>query len=374
MNNEMPRTSFEQEAGEKRPFGARLWGMVSHNWGWKLTSLVLAVCLWGGLISQDTSLPRDKVIDDVRVAAVNASALRSNGFIVVSGLEEAESVRIRARVPQRNYASASAVNYTARLDLSQIQAPGIQTLNVTAMAANAAQYGTVTEIFNSEVTLMVEELESQTGVPVEVRLTGTLEDDYFVSSLTRGVDAVDISGPKSVVDKAVRCVVLLDQSGLSPERSPNAASLPFFFEDAEGNALDGSNLTVTAQGQTAPIQRISVSQDVYYLARVPMDESALVVGEPEEGFAVSSVRVTPQTIVIAGSKGAVAPYLEAGASLYPYEQVNISGQNRTVSQLLYLNTPGNVEYISNNAVQVVVTIVPKEFVDMNGNRDAEQNP
>ena len=73
---------------------------------------------------------------------------------------------------------------------------------------------------------------------------------------------------------------------------------------------------------------------------------------------------------------ALAPYLEEDAALYPYEQVNISGQSRTVTQLLYLNTPGNVDYISNNTVQVVVTIVPEEFVNVatGANQNAGQNP
>ena len=47
--------------------------------------------------------------------------------------------------------------------------------------------------------------------------------------------------------------------------------------------------------------------------------------------------------------------------------MDISGQSRTVSQLLYLNTPGNMDYISNNTVQVVVTILPEEFVKLSNN-------
>ena len=103
-----------------------------------------------------------------------------------------------------------------------------------------------------------------------------------------------------------------------------------------------------------------------------MAADALVTGEPAEGYAVSSVRVTPQSVTLAGSKMAIEPYLAEGAALYPYEQVDISGQSRTVSQLLYLNTPGNVDYISNTAVQVVVSILPEEFVNMASG--TEQNP
>ena len=85
---------------------------------------------------------------------------------------------------------------------------------------------------------------------------------------------------------------------------------------------------------------------------------------PAEGYAISNIRVIPTSITLAGSEVAIAPYREEGAALFPYDPVDISGQSRTVSQLLYLNTPGNMDYISNNTVQVVVTILPEEFVKM----------
>ena len=375
-NSDAARVPAEQEnAGKEKGF-KRLLHAVTHNWGWKIVSLALAICLWGILITQDTSLPREKVIEGVRVTVANSAVLRSNGMVAVDGLDEVSTVKLRVSVPQKNYTAASAANYTARLDLSQIQTTGEQTLEITASASNAAQYGTVLEVYDSQVTVTVEEYSTQSQVPVEVRLTGEMPENYYGGALSRSADSVDISGPASVVEKAARCVVDYDQSSLSPERSPNAVNLPFYFEDAEGNLLDDSALTVTPHGQSTAIQRITVRQDVYYLARVKVDTDALVTGEPADGYAVSSIRVMPQTVTLGGSHVALAPYLAEDAALYAYEQVDISGQSRTVTQLLYLNTPGNVDYISNNTVQVIVTIVPEEFMDMasGSGQDAERNP
>lgn len=376
-NSDAARVPAEQEnAGKKEIIFKRLLRALTRNWGWKIGSLVLAICLWGILITQDTSLPREKVIEDVRVTVTNSAALRSNGLVVVDGLDEVKTVKLRVSVPQRNYSTAAAANYVARLDLSQIQDTGEQTLKITASASNATQYGTVVEVYNPEVTLNVEEYATQTQVPVEVRLTGEMPENYYGGAVNRSAESVDISGPASVVEKAVRCVVEYDQSALSPERSPNAVNLPFYFEDAEGNILDDSGLTVVPHGQSTAIQRITVRQDVYYLARVKVDTDALVTGEPAQGYAVSSIRIMPQAVTLGGSQVAIAPYLAEDAALYPYEQVDISGQSRTVTQLLYLNTPGNVDYISNNTVQVIVTIVPEEFVNVTSGQGqtAGQNP
>ena len=379
MKNDLANTPPEQESPAKesrlKKFLTRCWRSLTHNWAWKVGSLVLAICLWGGLISQDTALPRDKVLSDIRVTVTNAATLRSNGFIVVSGLDDLGGVSIRASVPQKNYTTVTGANYSARLDLSQIQEAGEQTLKVTVTSTSVTQYGTVKEILNPDVTVAVEELASISGIPVEVRREGEVPEGYYAAALTRSVEYVDVSGPKSVVDRVARCVVTFDQSSLTPNRSPNTASLPFTLEDIDGGELDMSHLTVTPRGQSVAITRVTVTQEVYYMARVPVAADALLWGDPADGYAVSSVRVTPQTITIAGSQAAIAPYLEDGAAIYPYDQVNISGQSRTVSQLLYLNTPGDVEYISNNAVQVVVAILPDVFVNVDTDgADTEQSP
>lgn len=365
MQNDASRGPAEQ-AGKKKWQAAlsRIWGTVTHQWGWKVTSLVLAICLWGGLISQDTSLPREKVIEGVRIAVSNAAVLRNNGMIVVSGLDDMEEVTVRVQVPQRNYATASASNYSARADLSQIQSTGTQTVRLTASAINSNQYGSVIDIETPELTVEVEEYVTQTNVPVEVRVVGEAPEAYYPGDLSRNTDAVDLSGPKSVVEAAVRCVVEYDMSDLSPSRNPNAANLPFYFEDVNGNRLDGSKLTVNVSGQSTVLQRISVSQPVYYMAQVPVDVDSLISGEPAEGYVVSGIRVTPQTITIAGSETAITPYLDENMAFFVYDPVDVSGQSRNISVVRTLRTPGNVDYISNNMVQVAVTILPEAYAEL----------
>ena len=377
MNRDAGRALPEQNGGETTPresLGKRMLGGLIHNWGWKILSLVLAVCLWGVLISQDNALPRDKVIPDVRISVTNAAVLRSNGLIVVSGLEDLETVSIRARVPQRNYPSASASNYTARLDLGQIQEPGIQTLSLTAAATNASQYGTVLEVLAPEVTLEVEEYVTQRRVPVEVRQEGEPPEGCYPGEIQRTADYVDISGPKSVVEAAVRCVVVYDRSGLNPNNSPNAVNLPFVFEDSQGNSLDSGKLTVTVSGQSATIQRIGITQEVYHMAQVPVDASQALVGQPAEGYAVSSVRIVPESVTLAGSESAVAPYRTEEAAIYPVEQISLSGAAQTVTGYVGLSVPENMDFISANSALIIVTILPQSFVNSAAEGGTENTP
>ena len=126
-----------------------------HNWQWKLLSLFLAVCLWSGLITQDESLTREKIFNDVSINVTNADTLRRNGFIIVSGLDDLPAVRIRVDVPQKNYNTVTASNYNLRIDLSRIRETGEQTLQV--LSSSSSNYGTVTDISVESVAVQVDE-------------------------------------------------------------------------------------------------------------------------------------------------------------------------------------------------------------------------
>ena len=112
-NGDQPRVSLRKALKSAPRHG---WMLLYHNWPWKLLALFLAVCLWAGLISQDATLTRERVFNDVAISVTGADSLRRNsGLIVLSGLEEdALSVRLHVNVPQREYNSVSASNTASR--------------------------------------------------------------------------------------------------------------------------------------------------------------------------------------------------------------------------------------------------------------------
>ena len=132
----------------------RVASLFTHNWQWKLISVLLAVALWSGLITQDDTLTRSKTFEDVTINVLNADTLRHNGFIVVDGLQDLPTVTIEADVPQKNYNAAAASNYNLRVDLSRIRSAGEQTLNL--LTTTTTSYGSVSEMSVSSITVQVE--------------------------------------------------------------------------------------------------------------------------------------------------------------------------------------------------------------------------
>ena len=108
----------------------RLWKGLSGNLPLKVLSLVLAVALWAGLISQDPTLTREKTFSDVTISVNGADTLKRNGFIMVSDLSDQLSAVMTVDVPQTQYSNAVPANYNPRIDLSRIRSAGTITVPV----------------------------------------------------------------------------------------------------------------------------------------------------------------------------------------------------------------------------------------------------
>ena len=85
-----------------------------HNWPTKLLALLLAIILWGGLITQDPTLTREKHFSSVSVSVSGEESVKRNGFIVTSDLTSLlGDVSLTADVPQMQYANAKATTSPA---------------------------------------------------------------------------------------------------------------------------------------------------------------------------------------------------------------------------------------------------------------------
>ena len=60
--------------------------LILHNGWFKLLAVLISVLLWAGLISQDESLTRDKVFNDVPVNVTGTDTMKRNGYIVTSDM------------------------------------------------------------------------------------------------------------------------------------------------------------------------------------------------------------------------------------------------------------------------------------------------
>lgn len=322
-----------------------------RNWPTKLIALLLAVLLWGGLITQDPALTREKYFSNVSVNINGQESVKRNGFIVTSDLTNIlDDVTLIANVPQMQYAAAQASNYNVRVDLSKITSAGQQELRI--LSTNSSTYGTVSGIQPSTITIDVEEYITRFRIPVSVQTVGTAPDGYYAGEISLDPPMVTISGPKSMVEKIVRAEVIMELGNLPQHEGTIRKALQYTLLDENNNPVESSLLEVTSE--SVLLDSVAVEQTVYAMKTLSLSQIGLVRGTPKEGYEIKSISITPENIVVAGNGIELAEI----TGLFSDAFVDVSGLSDSVNQRMRINNVSEFKYISANYVNVTVEIGP----------------
>lgn len=341
---------------------SRFWKRISHNWGWKLLSALLAVCLWAGLITQDPNLTRERRFTDVPIALNGQDTLLNNGLIVLSGLEQENLMleSFRAQVPQRSYENVSASNYNPRIDLTRITQTGEQ--DVRVMFTTSSTYGTVEGASPDTFRIVVDEYVTNYRVPVTLNTTGEYPEGFYASSPIIDPGTIAVSGPKSIVDRVVSVQAEYDLGSLSARAGVTRLALPLRYLDIDGNVIESDLLT--AASASTVLRTINVEQRLY--ASKPLDVSyyAMLTGTPAKGYEVKDVTAVPSGLLAAGDPAILATI----DTIFSDAPINLEGVTESFATEIRLRKPAELTYLSANTVTVYVEIGPvissKDFDDM----------
>lgn len=329
----------------------RLLKAIVHNGGFKILSLLLALLLWAGLITQDPSLTRERIFTDVNVS-VTGDMLQRNGLIVTSDLSEVVGkVTLRVAVPQMQYQAVAGANYNPRIDLSRITEPGVQTVRITA--SSSSTYGTVLEVTPAEVEITVEEYVTVNSIPVNVQTVGNVPEGFWSTSPSASPSQITVSGPKSLVDRIDRAEVTVELDSLPAREGTIRSSVAFRLTDKTGETIESDLLEITTS-QSVLLDRVTITQQLYSLKTIALSETGLLRGTPAEGYEVKFVTITPQNITIAGS----ADMLAELDFLYPDAYVDLNGLTDSVHKQMQLRKPDGQKYMSAENITVAVEIGP----------------
>lgn len=329
----------------------RIKSILLENWGTKLLAILIAVALWAGLITQDPSLTREKVFNDVSVSINGADTLKRNGYIVLEDVNALlEDVSVRVSVPQAQYASAQPSNYSIRVDLSRIHAAGQQEVRI--LSTNSSAYGTVEEIDPPAITLMVDEYVTRYRIPVAMVIEGEAPEGFHAMTPAMDPSVIAVSGPKSLVERITSAKVVVDQSSLPPQEGEVRKAMPFVLVDESGMTIESDQIQVTSE--SVLLDSIIVSQNVFTSRVVELSELALVTGKPADGYEIKGIYITPASVTIAGREAAIRDM----NILYAENTVNVKGLTASVSKQLKVRQPSTIQYASTDSFTVAVEIGP----------------
>ena len=346
-----PRTDRPERApGRFRIFLHALWRLIASNWGYKLLSVLLALALWAGLITQDPTLTREKTMPDGSVTVLGSDTLLRAGYIVTDGLDDIPSVTIRAEIPQGQYQAAQASNYNPRIDLSRISATGEQELKIAT--TNSTSYGTVHEVTPASVTVTVDEYITRYRIPVRVETLGEAPAGWYSTAPSAEPSILAVSGPRSLVERIVRAEAALDLATLPAQEGTVRTAVSFRLVDRQGEEIPADSLQITSQ--SVLIDSVVLEQSMLPMKTLNLSTVGLVTGTPAEGYEIKSITITPSSVNAAGPDEVLAQ-LDA---IYADATVDVTDLTDSINRSIRVRKPTELNYLSQDTVTVAVEIGP----------------
>lgn len=312
--------------------------------GWKLLSVAIAAIMWFMVIN--ITQPTDTRSYSRPLTIENLSALENKG-LTAGNLEELKNTKVTIKVKAQRTAldrlSQNPEWLTVTTDfseLSNVKNGDIVSLPVDVSIQGGNSYG-ISSKSPSSIDISIETLASK-ELPVDVVLSGTLEEGTYLSEPLLSAETILVTGPLSLVNSVttVRATVISADIETSPDVT------------AELVCYNASGIPV--KGVTPHPEEILISYALHDMKQVPLQVE--ITGTPAAGYQVDRVHCTPRHAALVGA----AEELENLIYLQ-LDSINVSGLTGTLTQSFRLTDylPEGLKLMegSEEVVEVTVTVI-----------------
>ena len=322
----------------------KLWGVLAHNLGWKILSIVCAMFLWSYIISVDSSITSIKTLANVEISTSGLTILQSRDLALLTDVSTLDPVHVRVEASQSYYSRVTNDTVRAELDLSQITKAGVQQVDLIGVTA----YGKVVQVTPSSVEVTIESRGSR-YVPVNVEFTGDVKSNLWYNITRTNPAQVLVSGPSSLLQSVASARVQIDVTGQTASYDRSA---PLTLLDEQGNEI-GSALTASPSF-------IMMSIDVYPKAQLSVNHNVdtATVGTLPEGYEITGVDVQPETVTVAGEQSLLDELDELS-----FVPISVDGRTSSFTAISTINALRDMRYISSEQVTVTVYIAESTLTD-----------
>ena len=219
--------------------------------------------------------------------------------------------------------------------------------NVLNVAFSSQLYGPVVSCEPSGITVNVERYITR-RIPVVLETVGELTG-YYLDSAKTDPTMLSVSGPQSLVSRVARAVATLDLTLLSGERRADRTAVAIRLQDAAGETVESDRIEIT--NQTMLTSTVVVETEIVPTREVPLAIESMVTGEPAEGYELTEILVSQESMLVAASD----EVLEAITELTTDQPLNITGATGNVTGSVRLRRPSGIE----NTVPYDVTVTAR---------------
>lgn len=254
--------------------------LLKHNWQWKVTSLIIGILMWS-YITAGVNPTQSTTLSDIPIRAINQDVLEEKGLKITEMEVRQVSMRIMGK---RNDLGSLDRNYViATVDVGSLK-EGVQSVPIHY---NAPANVFINEMSSSQVQVHVERVVTKSR-NVVVRESGSLADNFVLRGVAATPQTVQVTGPRSYVEKVANILVTLNLSGLTADTSANLQVHPV---DESGNVVEGVELSLSS---------VNVAASIAKQKEVPVQLQWAPSKDNAEKIRISQSSVTPNTVLVMG--------------------------------------------------------------------------
>ena len=285
---------------------------IINNLGIKFMSLLLAILLWF-MVAQSDDPQETTPYFTIPVKLTNTELLDQQNK-VYEVLDNTDTVKVTIRAPRSVVRDLRASDIVAIADMSKLT--DINTIAITYTVQNTNPENIQSIRGDHDVVKLNVEERASKLVQVVCKTEGEVPEGYIIADANTDYNLLQISGPKSVVDKISYAGVTINMAGATSQMSLNAE--PKFY--------NAQNKEVESKTITRNVDWLHITVSVLETKEIPVEYE--VLGEPAEGYmATGIVTCNQESVVIAGTHSALG---NLDSIWIPSENLDITGRTDTL--------------------------------------------
>ena len=303
--------------------------LIQRNLPAKIIALVAAIVLWFFVMNE-----QNPMIDGSFTVPLNV-ANAPEGYKITRNVD---SVKIKVRGPRSLFATATAAEFKAYVDLQGID-EGKQVLKVQSILPQGFEF---IETSPATATFVIDKIV-QKQVAAELVLAGAPSSGMTVDKVNQSLSQVTIEGPSEAVNAVSRVVGYINLSGNTANFS---ASIPLMAMNADGREV--TDVKIIPQSIDASV----------LLARSPVKKvvsiKAIVGSDLPAQYIVNSLKMEPSKIEISGDEKLVD-----AVSMVETETISLAALTGSVKKEVKLKLPPGIT-VTNESINVTIDVAEKK--------------
>ncbi len=295
---------------------------VLNNLSWKIISVVAAIICWIVVVNIDDTI-ESRTIRNVSVTLINTDALTSQDqtYMIEEGTDK---VNLTVYARRTELAKVKESDFTVTADVEK-------DLRYDSMVKIEVSYtgsATIDSVSQSRenVLLSIEEKVTE-QFKVIVETTGEPADGLVVGATTPEQTLIEVSGPKSEVERVKRVVAEVDITGIT---GTTTRTCKLKLTNSDGEEITSSQLEYTGMDSDFSVTITTLSTK---LVGISFDVSEVA----PEGYSLASISYKPETVTIAGETSAIRSIYNLNipaSALNPDGETGTGQQTVDISQYL----------------------------------------